>query len=215
MSEAKRTTLVTKYPGLRIVVSPEKPLRNAVGQTIRHYQPIAVEFTDPDIPEGSPNAKATAVLEERVRQETRLIDHEDGDVITKVETKVDVHEIFVNGSRLQDPSLTGPDERFWTYEDLLDYLRNKPTFNVDFWELGNAPDEPKPTLAERQAEIATATAAGDPEALHRIRDDEQATHGRPDVLTAVQAAFDAVAKTPEQSQGADPVRDGADGGDPS
>ena len=223
MSETtKNVTLVTKYPGLRIVVEPEKTVRSDRGSVVRHFQPVAVEFRNHDLPEGANNAQGTAVIEERVREVSRLepreVEGPEGQppMVTQVEVKHQIREVYVNNKPLPNRDLLREDERVWTFDDLMDHLKSKDRFNVDFYVLGDAPDEPKPTLIDRQREIAKATVAGDREALERVRDDENLTHRRAPVLTAVEMALQELDSEPEQSQGATPASAGvssADGGE--
>lgn len=78
----------------------------------------------------------------------------------------------------------------------IDTIRELDQYNVTatngIWEQGRSPAEPKPTVDERNAAIAKATATGDVDALEQIRADEQATHNRVVVLRAVQHSLDAI-----------------------
>lgn len=83
----------------------------------------------------------------------------------------------------------------------VEFLRNHPTFNVDFWELGNAPDEPKPTLAEQNEAIYAAAGKRDVNAIAKIVEEEKRTHNRSQVLQVAEAALIAIAGANEEGAG--------------
>jgi hypothetical protein len=82
-------------------------------------------------------------------------------------------------------------------EDELAFLRGHRNFNVPsnqgFYEEGNAPDEPKPTIKQQQQAIETAAAAGDVAALEAVIAEEDATHKREVVYATARAALVALA----------------------
>jgi hypothetical protein len=73
---------------------------------------------------------------------------------------------------------------------LLEWLRAHWLFNNPrgFWEMGAAPDEPKPTLDQQMIAIADAAALANIEGLEELIDAENKTHKRPSVLQAAGAA---------------------------
>lgn len=81
--------------------------------------------------------------------------------------------------------------------ELIEWLRAQPGYNVPnnqgFYELGNAPDEPKPTVPQQQEAIEAATAAGDLDALEAVVTEEKATHNREVVLASAKIALTALA----------------------
>lgn len=82
-----------------------------------------------------------------------------------------------------------------TAVELIEWLRSRPNINRPqhgFYEIGAAPDEQRPTIAEQMRAIGRAEASGDLPALVALLEGEQDTHGRPDVLNAVQGAIDAL-----------------------
>ena len=81
-------------------------------------------------------------------------------------------------------------------EEILDWLREHPKLNSTresaFWEKGNAPNEARPTLAERQLAITTAAVAKDADALNEIIEDERETHNRDSVIDLATVALEQV-----------------------
>ena len=75
------------------------------------------------------------------------------------------------------------------YDVLLGRLRDHRLLGATFWEEGNAPDEPQPSVEQRRQEIASAIAARDREALESIQADEARTHDRPAVLESVKVGL--------------------------
>lgn len=76
---------------------------------------------------------------------------------------------------------------------VVEFLRQHPTFNVDFWEVGNAPGEAKPTEQEQHAAIIRALAEGNSEAIYSIAQGERETHKRVRILDAAETALEALA----------------------
>lgn len=76
--------------------------------------------------------------------------------------------------------------------ELIDFLRNHENFNTGgpgaFWEEGSNPADPQPTLAEQMQSIAVASASNDRTLLQTVKQLEEDTHGRTDVLAAVATA---------------------------
>lgn len=86
-----------------------------------------------------------------------------------------------------------------------------------FWELGKAPDEPKPTTAEQMIEIADAGASGDIERLEAVLQLERDTHNREAILIAAETGiarlrqFDPESGTEaETNEASDESRSGTD-----
>lgn len=81
--------------------------------------------------------------------------------------------------------------------ELIEWLRAHRNFNVPsnqgFYEVGNAPDEPRPTIAEQHAAIEGAVAERDVEALEAVVAEEKATHNREVVFAAARIAARALA----------------------
>jgi hypothetical protein len=72
----------------------------------------------------------------------------------------------------------------------IEWFRNHRGYNVDFFEVGNEPDRPKPEPEERIADITEAALQGD---LDRVRQElaaEQETHNRPVVMEAGRRVLD-------------------------
>lgn len=90
-----------------------------------------------------------------------------------------------------------------TVEDpaLIEWLRSHRLFNNverGFYEQGNAPDEPKPTLTQQTQAIGAASAIGDLERLEEILALEKDTHNREPVLAAAEAAITGIRKLEAQ-----------------
>lgn len=85
---------------------------------------------------------------------------------------------------------------------LAEELRDHPGFNRHFWELGNAPNEPKPTLQDQLSALATAAGNQDPDGVAAVLRTEKETHKREVVITSCEAALEAMAKDPEVVVGA-------------
>lgn len=74
----------------------------------------------------------------------------------------------------------------------VEWLRQHDKLNHPergFWELGNAPDEAKPTVTTQMIEIADAAAEGNPDRVKAALQLERDTHKREPVLTAAEAAL--------------------------
>jgi len=87
---------------------------------------------------------------------------------------------------------------------LVSWLRDHKNFNTNapggFYEVGAAPDEPKPTRAEQSKRIAKASAALDAVQLTEIIDGECDTHNRPEVIDAAEAALQVILEGPSESE---------------
>lgn len=84
------------------------------------------------------------------------------------------------------------------YERLLEWLRSHENFNVAdkncaFWEEGNAPDEPKPTLTEQMSRLAEASTLQSLDLIGEVRELEEQTHKRHAILAACEAAEKTIA----------------------
>jgi len=86
-------------------------------------------------------------------------------------------------------------------EKLIEWLRGHDQYNspIGFWELGNAPDEPKPTTQHQVEEITRLTAAGDVPKLQELIEAERATHNRENVIVQAQAGIDALEMPPDEA----------------
>lgn len=99
-------------------------------------------------------------------------------------------------------------------EKLIQWMRNHRLFNnpEGFWELGAAPDEPRPTTEQQMTAIAKAAASGDLEGVEAVITVENETHKRPSVLQVADAAatrlreFDSEpgSGAPSENTGGDP-----------
>ena len=100
-----------------------------------------------------------------------------------IQEAVEGRSIFFNGYRYET---SDPEE--------IEFLRNHEFFNKPrgIWEEGNAPDEPKPTQKERVRQITRASAQGDIDALEALLTDEQEGHNRPEIVSAIEDALEAV-----------------------
>lgn len=93
--------------------------------------------------------------------------------------------------------------------DAIAKVRGLPNFNTGttqgIWEHGYAPDEPKPTKAERTTAIARLVARADLDGLAALIEEERAGHNREDIIHAAQANIDALneAAREELGEGAD------------
>lgn len=93
------------------------------------------------------------------------------------------------------------DGRFETSDsEEIEFLRDHKLFNSRFYEEGNAPDEPKPTVKEQLSAVARAIAASDPDAIQAVLDEERATHDRDVVTSAAQEGLVALADEGEEKQ---------------
>lgn len=76
---------------------------------------------------------------------------------------------------------------------LIAWLRQHPKLNnpgpSGFWEMGKAPDEPRPTITEQMTEIADASAEGDIERLEAAKVLEEDTHNREAILMAAETGI--------------------------
>ncbi len=86
------------------------------------------------------------------------------------------------------------DSQFTTSDpEVIEYLRSSGDYNAatvtGFYELGNAPDEPKPTIREQQAKIDAALEDFDVDALEAVIEEENATHKREGVLAPARVAL--------------------------
>jgi hypothetical protein len=81
-------------------------------------------------------------------------------------------------------------------EIITDFLRSHWLFQHPhgFWEMGAAPDEPRPTLSEQNVRIARASVAFDTDELQAVINEEKATHNRPSVIQGAEAAIGEVEK---------------------
>lgn len=100
------------------------------------------------------------------------------------------------------------DAKFKPEDDqtVVEWLRAHKLFNElnqnnGFFEEGNAPDEPKPTLREQLAAIAQAAARQDREALKTLIAAERDTHNRIPVVEAAEEALEALSFEPEKADG--------------
>jgi hypothetical protein len=94
---------------------------------------------------------------------------------------------FVNSTYSPPEELSDED-----YTALVEWLRAHPKFNTSgpsgFYELGKAPDEPRPTPAEQHREIRIASLNHDLPRAEAALEVERQTHNRPDILEAAEAA---------------------------
>lgn len=98
---------------------------------------------------------------------------------------------------------------------LIDFLRNHENFNVDgpsgFWELGAAPDEPKPTMTEQTVALGKAQALGDIDEVEAILKLEKETHNREAIIEGAEAALETLRELAGQAA---PAGDSNQTGDP-
>lgn len=80
---------------------------------------------------------------------------------------------------------------------LIEFLRGSQDFNVNIWEEGAAPDEPRPTADEQHKLITAATINRDREALDELIAEERETHNRAPIIRAAEFARDQFADTSE------------------
>lgn len=99
----------------------------------------------------------------------------------------------------------GSNPNIYTTSDpeIIDWLREHPQFQVKergFWELGNAPDEPQPTMNSQIEEIGRAAGARDIEALNKVIEVEKDTHNREPVFAAAKGALKGLEGDEERKQ---------------
>lgn len=79
-------------------------------------------------------------------------------------------------------------------KDIIKRLREHRLLNTNahngFWELGNAPDEPRPLLKDQLSAIMRAQAANDADGIQKVVDEELATHKRQPVLDQAKVALE-------------------------
>ena len=112
----------------------------------------------------------------------------------------------VNGSLVDVP-----------FDRLIDWLRNHPDFNqmhkpCCFYEEGNAPDEPKPTLTEQMTRLAEASTLQSLDLIGEVRELEESTHQRVAILQACEAAEKTIALL--TADDTDPEAEAAGEGEP-
>lgn len=75
--------------------------------------------------------------------------------------------------------------------ELTQKLREAGTFNLEFWELGNAPGEPKPTVEDMLERITDAATRQNVDRLRELKhleeegDGERGGHKRSEILAAI------------------------------
>lgn len=117
-----------------------------------------------------------------------------------------------SGRRL-DPGTEGKSVEFenGTYttedEDTIKALREHRLFNSAFYEHGNAPDEPKPTVKEQLSKVTKAASDKDAEAVREVIAKERETHNREVVLDAAEDVLEAIesASAVEKAQAPEPA----------
>lgn len=116
---------------------------------------------------------------------------------------------FVN-SRYSPPSNISEEGR----ERIIEWLRSHRLYNSPegFFEVGRAPEEPKPTVQDQMTELAEAAAVGDLQRAEAVLEVEQQTHNRPAVISAAGAAVERLRELASEP-GAD--GDGSKGDPPS
>jgi len=164
-----KVRFISKYPGLSLTLSPMRTVRDQLGQVLEHHERVALEFDGP-ILEITNSTRQEIVNGEMVEREVALAN---GRPVGRLTVEQVLHTI-----------------RHWG-----ELNPNGAHFNVDFYEEGNAPDEPKPSKKERAQQVARAQAAGDVDELGRIKADEAAGHNRVEVIDQIDAALEALADT--------------------
>jgi hypothetical protein len=98
---------------------------------------------------------------------------------------------------------------------LIEWMRSHRLFNnpAGFWEMGAAPDEPKPTLDQQMTAIAEAAASGDLPGVEAVISLENETHKRPSVLQVAEAAATRLREFGSELESGAPTDSG--GGSPS
>jgi hypothetical protein len=80
------------------------------------------------------------------------------------------------------------------FDEVVEALRANDHFNTKFWEQGNPPEAPRPTVAEQMKAIIHAQGDKDVAALKEVLDTEQSTHQREEVLASVREALASISK---------------------
>lgn len=81
--------------------------------------------------------------------------------------------------------------------EVIEYLKRRPGFNLEFWELGEEPGG-APSAEPVLDRIMEARIEMDVEALDAIEHEERAGHGRPQVLQGVEAARRSIRKKADE-----------------
>ena len=88
--------------------------------------------------------------------------------------------------------------------EVIEHIRSLAQFNaVDtrgIWELGNAPAEPKPTVAQQQKAIEAAVTEGDVDAIAEVVEVEKETHNRAVVLSTARVALASLSREADSHQ---------------
>ena len=103
------------------------------------------------------------------------------------------------------------------FDTLVDWLRSHVNFNVAdkncaFWEEGQAPDEPKPTMADQMIRLAEASTLQSLDLIGEVRELEESTHQRVAILQACEAAEKTIALL--TADDTDPEAEAAGEGEP-
>jgi len=95
---------------------------------------------------------------------------------------------------------------------LISFLRDHWLFNNPrgFWEMGAAPDEPRPTMDQQMTAIAEAAAMGDLEGVEAVIAEENNTHKRPSVLQVADAALKRLKEIDSELESPAPSGNGGD-----
>jgi hypothetical protein len=114
----------------------------------------------------------------------------------------DAPEYDAIGRRVGNPGklVEFEDHRLTTSDpEVIDSIRSTRLFNVSIWQEGEAPNEPKPTIASQLAAITKAVAKQDADGVQAVVEEERATHKRVVVLEAAKNALEALAGDDDSS----------------
>lgn len=95
------------------------------------------------------------------------------------------------GEHVLDDGPLGED-RLPTEQDGVEFLRGHWRYGITFFELGNAPDMPKPTFDEVATLVTDAAVRLDVEPLREARTQEERTHNRAEVFRLIDNALEQV-----------------------
>lgn len=85
--------------------------------------------------------------------------------------------------------------------EVVEWLRSRPGFNVEFWELGQEPGVILPALGDLLDQITLATARNKPDRLREILAAERDTHNRDEVIRTAEVALNELTAGAEGRRG--------------
>lgn len=77
-----------------------------------------------------------------------------------------------------------------TFDELVAWIQNHDTINVEVWDGDKQPEELSPSIKEQSERIFAAVAKFDPDAIDKLMQEERDTHNRSAVLQVATAALE-------------------------